>query len=489
MSHSKYNLIQQIAHAYSTSANKMKHAKAYQELLILIKNWESPRRYEFGFAGGEKYLMNINEKNHGCILECLSSNFEKLRCYLAPRNVCNLIQIMPQLLPKQGSANVKKLNGEQVTLWEMMHYTKIICDFVHHCKKIPQFSFQAMMIESYMKNLVDSCLETYNNLVRSEDLHRIKNTNDIQKIHKESEAVALKAFQDARKLGAPRNVLLYQADLENEIKKSYENWKKVSISLEGLSKFCVLKYKDKIAKEGAKDLRISTFVFINHQKYKEEAISMFRESLSSNLHFGTLEEQKQYETILEQEIEAEFKIWSEISFSMQNIIKACVSEYLKKFQALSIDRIKNEKDPEKFHEKYKMKVLEIFDKTPKTGSTKDFLEYRQNLEADLELEFTNWKEQIDVLMKYFDVCVERYKNNTIKPEVANLWTENDIYEYHKEMKEQVVNFFSQNVENYSLKKIFQTELNKKIESHFEYWSQKRLAKIQKILKAGKKEGV
>jgi hypothetical protein len=111
----------------------------------------------------------------------------------------------------------------------------------------------------------------------------------------------------------------------------------------------------------------------------------------------------------------------------------------------------------------------------------------------LELEYQNWKEQVEVLLKYYDIAVERYKNNTTKTEVSALWTENDIYNYHSEMKEQVTVFFMTNLErdgsnvdcNGWLKKIFETELGKKIDSHFEYWSQKRMNKIQKILKAGK----
>lgn len=499
-----FNNNQQFAHAYSSAANRNKNAKAYQELLILIRGFERSNvstsrssktsSFSFGFSGGEKYLLDVNEKNHGCVLETLSANFEKLMCYLSPTdNVCHLMHIMLQIFPAEG-LNVKKLNGEQITVWELSEYIKIISANVGPNIETPKYCFHTMMIENYMKSLVNSSLDIYNDLVKKEDLNRIKNTKDIQEIHKKSETAALKVFDEAKKLGSPRNALLYKTHLENEIKKSYESWKKVSISLEGFVKFCVLKYKDKIAKEGASDLRVSSFILINHQKFKDEAISMFKERISSNL-YGSPEEQtfQRYEKILDEQIEIEFKIWSKVSYSMQNLIKSCVNEFLGDLRALTVDQIKNERDIEKVLEKFKVKALKKFEQTEKMGDMKDSLEYGENLKKDLELEYQNWKEQVEVLLKYYDIAVERYKNNTTKTEVSALWTENDIYNYHVEMKEQVTVFFMTNLErdgsnvdcNGWLKKFFETELGKKIDSHFEYWSQKRMNKIQKILKVGK----
>lgn len=437
-----------------------------------MKNFDSSSPYQTGFKDGSKYLLKVNEKYNGEVIKNLSTNFESLRCFLM--RSCNEEQEFLDHIIVTQNKNLKRINSNVATCWDLYHYTKVIAKHVKFESDRPKFIFHTLMIENYMMTLVNLCLSEYVKAIHIIDHQTSLNPSELLELHLNSEKYVLNLFNNTRKMGCANTVQIYAKRLQDDIKRAHEKWKNVSMSLQGLIKLSFLEYKSKVVNEGATSLRVPAFVMINHNKFKSEALNMFRNTKK----MGDPIEHECYERKLINDIEIEFIKWSTISYSFQQIIASCVEHYQKSFKNYPIDHMRTEKDLERIHEKCKSKAMEKYQNAKKfsDSTVRDISEYQKNLEEDLTLEFELWKNHAESLCRIHEICVERYKNNTSKGEIKKLTTSETMRDHHCKVVESVFEFFDQNGEKCCVTSFFRNDLEKTLEKLYEHWSKKLLKK-------------
>lgn len=238
---------------FAARDNPGQDGKPFQNLLILIRDWNNPEEFPFGTEGGDNYLKGVlkiksNQKPElKSVRQFISKSFEQLDCCLMPypgKHVARnknfdgrwklmdeefkdeLVIIIEKLL-KPDNLVIKKINGKDLTGVELKEYIQSYFK-LFSSEALPQaLSIYESTIERQMNILISKCLDSYReNIAKNKDY---LNQNNLHIFYNLSKSQTLLMFKDEKKMGNIEHENKYKAQLEAQMEKLYVDWKDQSL--------------------------------------------------------------------------------------------------------------------------------------------------------------------------------------------------------------------------------------------------------------------
>lgn len=245
----------QFATEYARYASGDEEKKPFQNLMILIRDWNSPDEYRDGLRGGNAYLNSFLEihdhqtKELQSVRRYLRSSFERIDCFLMPhpgKTVArdstytgrwgdiddDFIQGMKDMFhflfsPKNLKA--KHINGELVKPAELLVF---INEYVENFKNdsMPEATnIYHSTLDKQFSMLTGKSVDVYVNAVASHN-QELQSEDDVDKLHADAKNKALKYFDSQRKFGSYSEAANFKRELQQKIEGTYQQWKQVSMN-------------------------------------------------------------------------------------------------------------------------------------------------------------------------------------------------------------------------------------------------------------------
>lgn len=245
----------QFATEYARYASSENEQSPFQNLMILIRDWNSPEEYKYGIRGGNAYLNRFLEihdyqtRELQTVRRYLRSSFDKIDCFLMPhpgKKVARdskydgswgvideeFVQGMHDLFPillQPKKLIVKKINGISLKPADLLIF---INNYVENFKNdsMPEASnIYESTLENQFRILTGKSYDIYVGAIASHNIE-LQSEDDIDKLHAESKAKALAFFNSEKKFGSYSEGLTFKNDLLKRIEDGFDQWKKVSMN-------------------------------------------------------------------------------------------------------------------------------------------------------------------------------------------------------------------------------------------------------------------
>ncbi|CAG9812178.1 unnamed protein product [Chironomus riparius] len=134
-----------------------------------------------------------------------------------------LVVVIEHLLNRKNLVT-KRVNNHYFDGTEFLDYLENLIEIFQSDKLPKTQTIYEMTVERQMSRLVDSCLQSYKNLIKN-DLNTVTNLSMIKKLHNKCEAQALLMFNNSNKMGNNEHEIKYKGTLVNDINKEFNQWK------------------------------------------------------------------------------------------------------------------------------------------------------------------------------------------------------------------------------------------------------------------------
>lgn len=245
----------QFATEYARYAAAGDDKSPFQNLMILIRDWNSPEEYKYGLRGGNAYLNNFLEihdhqtRELQSVRRYLRSSFEKIECFLMPhpgRSVArdstydgrwseideDFVHGMQDLFTHMFSPKklkLKQINGVPVKPADLLIF---INEYVENFKNdsMPEATnIYESTLDKQFRILMGKSVDIYVNAVAAHDTELVSE-DDVNKLHASAKDRALKFYNSEKKFGDYAEGATYRRELQGKIEEVFKQWKKVSMS-------------------------------------------------------------------------------------------------------------------------------------------------------------------------------------------------------------------------------------------------------------------
>lgn len=233
-------------------------SKPFQKLMFIIRDWISPEEYEYGIAGGNKFIKTVLEVRSfhttelKTVRQYLQKTFETIDCFLMPypgksvaRNSTyngrwkdideDFLETMKELFPiilAPGNLTIKTINGASIKAFELSVYVKQYVELFKSENMPEAKSIYDSTLDKQYQLLISKAVEVY---LESISLYqeKIKSPNEVEQLHNIAKSVALKYFDEEKKFGSSDDAVLYQKELVDKLEKAYNEWKPITLEFLG----------------------------------------------------------------------------------------------------------------------------------------------------------------------------------------------------------------------------------------------------------------
>ncbi|KAL7015439.1 hypothetical protein ACKWTF_016458 [Chironomus riparius] len=241
---------------FSDSNNSGSKTTCFQNLVFVIRDWDYPFEYDYGFKGGAQYLHKFLSLNYESKIEIksvqdyINESFQKISCTLLPhpgKIVTGTQKINNQIyngshrgmdadfktelaktiefLFQPKNLVLKKINGYSIAGG---HFYKIIENFFNlfNSNDLPEVqTIYDSMIEQELTFIVNSCFEKFKEFFfEHKDLVYVEIKKSTS-LFKESKSKALSLYEEALKIGNEDHHVKFKEELIKKIDKLYEEWR------------------------------------------------------------------------------------------------------------------------------------------------------------------------------------------------------------------------------------------------------------------------
>lgn len=355
--------------------------RPFQNVVFLIRDWQSEEDFSFGKDGGQKYLQKVlkgksdQKKEFSSIREFLLTSCEDLQCFLLPhpgKNVAGkknfngswaqmeiefkneLKKTIESLLAPENLVP-KNIAGKDLKAEEFLPHLKQFFK-LFASKEIPQVGnlFESM-VKVEMDQLVAKHLNSYKLFVKCL-MDSIKNKREVLEIHERIKNYHLRKFETEDKLGNKNHIREAKILLILKIDESYKQWSenkisqlekeeiqrqleemKIKIKLDQLVEDYLTQYimdVEDLIKMAKDENQVSEI----HERIKKEILKKF----DSNQKLGNENQIKEAETSLISKIDDSFK---QLRENKINELKK--QEIQKKLEEISFKFEENQKESKK----------------------------------------------------------------------------------------------------------------------------------------------
>lgn len=245
----------QFATEYARYASAEEEKSPFQNLMILIRDWNSPEEYKYGVRGGNAYLNSFLEihdyqtRELQSVRRYLRSSFDKIDCFLMPhpgkavaRNSSydgrvseiddDFVQGMHDLFhflfgPKK--LTLKKINGVPIRPAELLVFINTYVENFKNDSMPEATNIYESTLENQFRILMGKSFDIYVNAIASHD-SELEGENDINKLHATAKDKALKFFNSEKKFGSYSEGANFKRELQTKIEEGFQQWKKVSMN-------------------------------------------------------------------------------------------------------------------------------------------------------------------------------------------------------------------------------------------------------------------
>lgn len=245
----------QFATEYARYASVDEEKSPFQNLLILIRDWNSPEEYKYGLRGGNAYLNSFLEihdhqtQELQSVRRYLRSSFEKIDCFLMPhpgRSVARdstydgrwseideeFVHGMQDLFmhlfaPKK--LKLKQINGVPVKPADLLVFISGYVDNFKNDSMPEATNIYESTLDKQFSILIGKSIDIYVNAVAAHDME-LTGEDDINRLHATAKDAALKFYNAEKKFGDYAEGANYKRELQKKIEVTFQQWKKVSMS-------------------------------------------------------------------------------------------------------------------------------------------------------------------------------------------------------------------------------------------------------------------
>ena len=245
----------QFATEYARYASADDEKSAFQNLMILIRDWNSPEDYKYGLRGGKAYLSSFLEihdyqaRELQSVRRYLKSSFDKIDCFLMPhpgKTVArdssydgkwldideDFVEGMQDLFgylfgPKK--LTVKKINGVPLKPADLLIFINTYVENFKNDTMPEAMNIYETTLENQFRILNGKSYDVYLDVIASHNIE-LQGEDDINKLHADAKVKALNYFNSEKKFGSSSEGLSFKKDLQNKIEEGFKQWKKVSMN-------------------------------------------------------------------------------------------------------------------------------------------------------------------------------------------------------------------------------------------------------------------
>lgn len=245
----------QFATEYARYASSDNEKSPFQNLMILIRDWNSPEEYKYGIRGGNAYLNSFLEihdyqtRELQSVRRYLKSSFDKIDCYLMPypgrtvardstydgrwsdidEDFVNEMQDLFRYLFGPKKLTVKKINGVPLKPADLLIFINTYVENFKNDSMPEATNIYESTLENQFRILIGKSYDVYVDAVAAYD-SELQSEENIDKLHASAKAKALQFFNAEKKFGSYSEGLNFKRDLQNKIEEGFVQWKKVSMN-------------------------------------------------------------------------------------------------------------------------------------------------------------------------------------------------------------------------------------------------------------------
>jgi atlastin len=280
-------------YAKFTTNNTQQTYKPFQSFMFLLRDWNNPDEFPFGFEGGQRYLDDLlvvkptqpdelkSVRNH------IRSSFEKLSCCLLPypgKNVARsssydgrwvsmdeefLVELkatIPKLL-KPENLVTKKINNIEMNAQQVNDYFQQYISMFKSGNSVRPQSLYETTIDKFMTAIVLKCFDVYRNQVNGTK-NSIGDENGINHVYNASKQSAVAVYNADRKMGSNDHVIKYRNILTKKIDDDAVEWK--AVALAGILR---IREEQRRAAEAAREAERIRLQIIENERIARERIA------------------------------------------------------------------------------------------------------------------------------------------------------------------------------------------------------------------------
>jgi atlastin len=228
-------------------------SKPFQSFVFLLRDWNNPDEFPFGFDGGQKYLDDtlVVRPHHPEELKSVrtfvKSSFDKISCCLLPypgktvardsnydghwgvmdEEFLSELKLLISSLLKQENLVTKKINGIEVNGRQANEYFQQFITLFQSNSSVQPQSIYESTIDKFMTALVLRSFQVYKSHVNN-SVNHINNEGDITNVFNASKHAGLVTYDGEKKMGNPEHIQRYRNSLNSQIDNDSIEWKAVS---------------------------------------------------------------------------------------------------------------------------------------------------------------------------------------------------------------------------------------------------------------------
>ncbi|XP_070497913.1 atlastin-like [Chironomus tepperi] len=242
----------QFATEYARYGSSDSDKSPFQDLLILIRDWNGVDEYRYGLRGGNAYLNTFLEihdyqaKELQSVRRYLKSSFEKINCFLMPypgKTVAvdkrydgrwisiddDFVTMMNELFNHLfKKLKPKLINGKTIKPDELLVFINSYVESFKNDSFPSAVSIYDSTLDQQFRILMAKSVDLYVEAVSSHD-SEIDSEEDINKLHLAAKDKALKHFNSEKKFGTYSEGMNFKKELVKTIEESYKQWKAVAV--------------------------------------------------------------------------------------------------------------------------------------------------------------------------------------------------------------------------------------------------------------------
>ncbi|KAL7017429.1 hypothetical protein ACKWTF_010374 [Chironomus riparius] len=242
----------QFATEYARYGSSDSDQSPFQDLLILIRDWNSVDEYRYGLRGGNAYLNTFLEihdyqtRELQSVRRYLKSSFEKINCFLMPypgKTVAvdkrydgrwisiddDFVAMMNELFNHLfKKLKPKTINGKTVKPDELLVFINSYVESFKNDSFPSAVSIYESTLDKQFRILMAKSVDLYVESVSSHDAE-IESEEDINKLHFAAKDKALKFFNSEKKFGTYSEGINFKKELVKTIEESFKQWKAVAV--------------------------------------------------------------------------------------------------------------------------------------------------------------------------------------------------------------------------------------------------------------------
>ncbi|KAL7017428.1 hypothetical protein ACKWTF_010373 [Chironomus riparius] len=225
----------------------------FQDLLVLIRDWNGVDEYRYGLRGGNAYLNRFLEiKDHQSkelqsVRRYIKSSFKNINCVLMPypgKTVAvdkrfdgrwisiddDFVTIMTELFNHLfKELKPKMINGKAIKSDELLVFINSYVESFKNDSMPEAVSIYESTMDKQFSILMAKSVDLYVEAVSSFD-GEVSTEQDINKLHLAAKEKALKYFNSEKKFGSNADGFNHRKELIAKIDENFKQWKAVTLS-------------------------------------------------------------------------------------------------------------------------------------------------------------------------------------------------------------------------------------------------------------------